>query len=326
MVKVAQTSWGMTCSFPSPAWLCVTGPWRATFQPEKGPVTTLTVTADAGPQQPMDGQSEAMMVDLLNKLCAPGDISKFVGTVGALTVAGVSVPSETITGCRLSGGRRVPRALPDYHWVTADVVASPTPTPTPTPKPIPTPTPAPTPAPTATLGSPPSPGQSAGSTGAPSPGASSQASPGASPAPASADPGASASPSGSTPVEGASPGPSETPGPTLATPASGPSASPANSPGGSVTGPPGRQAEPPPGNGILGWVDSVPAAKEVRTDVGSAWVTLAAILALLFAMGFMGELFNNTLESNYDRIRAWWDASIPGRLLRSLAVRLGGGD
>jgi hypothetical protein len=23
-------------------------------------------------------------------------------------------------------------------------------------------------------------------------------------------------------------------------------------------------------------------------------------------MGFVGELFNNTLESNYDRILAWW--------------------
>ncbi len=75
---------------------------------------------------------------------------------------------------------------------------------------------------------------------------------------------------------------------------------------------------------MLGWVNSVPATAAVRTDPGSAWWTLAAILALLVAMGYIGELFNNTLESNYDRILAWWRRSLPGRLAGSLPRRRGG--
>jgi hypothetical protein len=87
---------------------------------------------------------------------------------------------------------------------------------------------------------------------------------------------------------------------------------------------PAPEATDPPRLGVLGWVDSVPPAAAVRTDPGSAWWTLVAILALLFAMGYIGELFNDTLESNYDRIVTWWRHSLPARVLGSLRWRRGG--
>ena len=51
----------------------------------------------------------------------------------------------------------------------------------------------------------------------------------------------------------------------------------------------------------------------------------AAALLMLVAMGFIGELFNNTMESNYDRILAWWKKSWVGRIGRGLAGLFGGG-
>jgi len=76
---------------------------------------------------------------------------------------------------------------------------------------------------------------------------------------------------------------------------------------------------------VPAWVDSVPTPAGVKTDPGNLGVTALAVLLLLLAMGFVGELFNNTLESNYDRILDWWRKSRMGRLLRALSGRLGGG-
>jgi hypothetical protein len=58
----------------------------------------------------------------------------------------------------------------------------------------------------------------------------------------------------------------------------------------------------------------------VKSDSATAGVAAAAVLLLLLAMGFVGELFNNTLESNYDRILGSWRRGPIGRLLRALGV------
>jgi hypothetical protein len=46
---------------------------------------------------------------------------------------------------------------------------------------------------------------------------------------------------------------------------------------------------------------------------------------MLVVMGFIGELFNNTAETNYDRILAWWKGSWLGRIGRSVGGLFGGG-
>jgi hypothetical protein len=50
------------------------------------------------------------------------------------------------------------------------------------------------------------------------------------------------------------------------------------------------------------------------TAVGMS--ALAALLLLLF-MGFVGELFNNTVKANYDEIAGWWSNSRIGRVASS---------
>jgi hypothetical protein len=71
------------------------------------------------------------------------------------------------------------------------------------------------------------------------------------------------------------------------------------------------------------WVDTVPISADVKTDPGTAWVTVVAVILMLFLMGWVGELFNNTLEGNYDRILAWWRRTLPARLLGALPWRRG---
>ncbi len=51
---------------------------------------------------------------------------------------------------------------------------------------------------------------------------------------------------------------------------------------------------------------------------------LAALL-LLLAMGFIGELFNDTFEGNYDRILAWWQKSWLGKVGKAFSGLWGGG-
>jgi hypothetical protein len=42
-------------------------------------------------------------------------------------------------------------------------------------------------------------------------------------------------------------------------------------------------------------------------------------------MGFIGELFNNTFESNYDRILAGWQKSWLGKVGKAFSGLWGGG-
>lgn len=81
----------------------------------------------------------------------------------------------------------------------------------------------------------------------------------------------------------------------------------------------------PAGGGGNDWAGSVPSANQVSTDgVKVAGSALAALL-LLLAMGFIGELFNDTFEGNYDRILAWWQKSWLGRVGKAFGGLWGGG-
>ena len=69
--------------------------------------------------------------------------------------------------------------------------------------------------------------------------------------------------------------------------------------------------------------DSVSARVRSLT---SPWPARSARpVLLLVAMGFIGELFNNTAENNYDRILAWWQESWVGRSGRRVGGLFGGG-
>jgi hypothetical protein len=80
-----------------------------------------------------------------------------------------------------------------------------------------------------------------------------------------------------------------------------------------------------PNQGVGGWPGSVPAAGDVSTKAADLGVSALAALLMLVVMGFIGELFNNTAETNYDRILAWWKGSWLGRIGRSVGGLFGGG-
>ena len=63
----------------------------------------------------------------------------------------------------------------------------------------------------------------------------------------------------------------------------------------------------------------------MSTKAADLGVSALAALLLLVVMGFIGELFNNTMETNYDRILAWWQKSWVGRIGRGVGGLFGGG-
>lgn len=73
------------------------------------------------------------------------------------------------------------------------------------------------------------------------------------------------------------------------------------------------------------WARSVPVVGDVSTDATRMAGSAVAALLLLLAMGFIGELFNNTMETNYDRIVAWWQKSWLGRIGHAFSGLWGGG-
>ena len=77
--------------------------------------------------------------------------------------------------------------------------------------------------------------------------------------------------------------------------------------------------------GVGGWPGSVPGAGDVSTKVADLGGSALAALLMLVVMGFIGELFNNTMETNYDRILAWWQKSWVGRVGRGIGGLFGGG-
>ncbi len=69
----------------------------------------------------------------------------------------------------------------------------------------------------------------------------------------------------------------------------------------------------------------MPGAGDVSTKPADLGGSALAAGLMLVVMGFIGELFNNTMETNYDRILAWWQKSWVGRLGRALGGPFGGG-
>jgi hypothetical protein len=64
----------------------------------------------------------------------------------------------------------------------------------------------------------------------------------------------------------------------------------------------------------IGWAASVHDPADVSTDPAAMGVSaLLAVLLLLF-MGFVGELFNNTVKAHYDEISGWSQKGLIGRL------------
>lgn len=80
-----------------------------------------------------------------------------------------------------------------------------------------------------------------------------------------------------------------------------------------------------PDEGRGDWARSVPVAGDVSTDATKMAGSAVAALLLLLAMGFIGELFNNTMETHYDRITTWWQKSWLGRIGHGLSALWGGG-
>jgi hypothetical protein len=74
-----------------------------------------------------------------------------------------------------------------------------------------------------------------------------------------------------------------------------------------------------------GWAASVHDPADVSTDPAAMGVSaLLAVLLLLF-MGFVGELFNNTVKAHYDEISGWWQKSWIGRLTAAWSALWRGG-
>lgn len=63
-----------------------------------------------------------------------------------------------------------------------------------------------------------------------------------------------------------------------------------------------------------GWATSVHGPADVSTDPAAMGVSALLALLLLLFMGFIGELFNNTVKVHYDEIRGWWQKGWLGRL------------
>jgi hypothetical protein len=298
---------------------------QATIRPGSGDLTSLYTLA-ALPSQfwqpPMDPYFRTWMTDLQAVPCngVSRALTDFAVNVGNLTTDGTVAP-VTITGeCNLTGGLTVKRSVTgapsEYdYWINSVVIVPPaTPTPTATPSPTPTSTASPTATPRLT--------------GTPGPTASPTATAtGTATATANATPTATATATAAT-SESASATGSVSPGESPST-SQGGSATPAGTPEQTVAGiiftPEPSLPAGAPEHGVGGWAGTVPGAGEVSmklADIGGS--ALAAVL-LLVAMGFIGELFNNTAETNYDRILGWWQKSWVGRIGRGLASLFGGG-
>jgi hypothetical protein len=232
-------------------------------------------------------------------------VYNFVDLVAALRTTG-SVGPMTVGECTMRGSLDPPIEGNYYYYAVESTTlpsafATPTPTPVPptaTPKPTATPTPVPTATPKPATPTP-------RPTGTP-----------AATAPATAT--ATASASGSSSASGSA---SESQSATAE-----PTGTPEQTVAGETFVPePTQVPGKPDGGQDSGWAGSVPAAGDVRTDGASLGISALAALLLLVLMGFVGELFNNTLETNYDRILAWWRNSRLGRIGRGFARLFGGG-
>jgi hypothetical protein len=314
VVAVAVSDpWLMTCSSSSGHAVCddnLRFPSRhAVITPDIGPlksvVTDVNATSNSGYY--MVPADETWNTALHSVGCNDANgVSAFITTLGADAQHNTPFTlGPTVIGeCSIKGSLIEPISTfgaPWYYEVTSTELASAF-TPTPTPTPNPTATPTPTPAPTAT----PAPT----GTATPRPTASPTATPTPTATPAISE---SASASASA-IESTSASQTATPSPT-----------PEQSVKGATFSPEPSVPEQAPEKGVGGWPGSVPGAGDVSTKPADLGGSAAAALLMLVAMGFIGELFNNTMETNYDRILAWWRKSWVGRIGRGVGGLFRGG-
>lgn len=305
LVIRAEGTWKLGCKVGADFASCTNGStplWTMEVKPGSGPVSVLD-TAVTPRALPLDGPSMSWMLDLQQLACGdPKGMEAFVAQVGALQKV-ASLGPTVIGTCSVSGGLSGGLTSAFLYRVTSSQLPQPTPSPDP-----------PTPAPTATPAPP---------TTAPS--RLPQPSP-SGPAPVTPGPTTTLSPASSaagSPTADGSGRPSQSPSPSaddgsgagsvLATPA----------PSGGVAGVSGT---PPPGD-RPSFTGSVIPTGDVNTAPGAIAGSLLLALLLLLIVGFAGELFNNTVESNYGVIAGWFGGGPLRRLVggggRLVAGRLG---
>lgn len=297
LLSLATTTYGMTCT-PSASDVTCNAPanrfhpqWDARITPALGQEDMLDTWATTG-QLPLDSNSRSWMIAMHQAACSAlkGQVDTFVNKVADLQKSG-SFGKERIGNCDFAGQLAAPgTTVPVYLVRSVYVPPPPTPTagPTATPQPTPKPTPKPTATPTA-------------ASAAPSASIEASVSP-------------STAPSGS---PSAAPSAAATVAPT-ATPVV----------AGVETGPPAT--EPPAGGGpatpsptLPTFESSVLGIEDVNGEGGAIGGSLLLALLMLLIIGFAGELFNNTVENNYDEISGWFRKG-PLAWLRRIGGKLGG--
>lgn len=294
-----SAAYGMTCT-PSASDVVCNAPanrlhpaWSAKITPPTGQEDTLD-TATATGQLPLDANSRSWMIAMHKLACGgpKGAVDAFVNAVGDLTKS-ASLGPTGIGTCTFTGKLTAPgTTVPVYLVHSVFVPPKPTPTPTPTPKPTPKPTQKPTPSPT------PTPTPSA--TPTPTPVAIASVPPSAGP---------SVSPSNG-PTASASLLPTVPPAP-AGTPVNGVADTPGPSPSDSGAG-----AVPTPAPTSPTFESSVLGIEDVNADTAAIGGSLLLALLMLLIIGFAGELFNNTVETNYEEISGWFKKGPLGRVRR----------
>ncbi len=275
----------------------------ATITPDAGPLKKVITEAVTSPdggyyvgQADRDWMVAMQSVGCFNATAVGTFIDGMVEAMGNPDGTFTTFGPEVVGECSMFGDLVDQGNFGTYWRVTSTLLPSAfSPTPSPTPRVTPSPTPRPTVAPTAT------PRPTVGPTARPTaklPTATATATPTPSPSPTA------------TATETARPTAKLTPEQTVA----------------GIAFTPEPTAAPPADAGDTGgWARSVPVANDVSTDPATLAGSAVAALLLLLAMGFIGELFNNTFEGNYDRMAGWWKKSWLGRLGKAFNDMWGGG-
>lgn len=329
VVAVATSEqWNMDCAATASSVECsahdfdFTWSEMASVRPASGPLTSLHAAVTVL-TSPLDPYFRGWLFALHQVGCAPdritaGQLSSFITSVADRGTAGTAPPTTIAGECDLAGGLTITfndgRAAYTY-WVSSAVVEPPTPTPTPTS----TATPTRTPHPTATA----TPTRTAAPTSTPPASSTSDASSTATATPsATSTATASVVPSASAPAT-AGGGSTGDPGPSASGP-QGPAATstpeqqvaggnPTPSPAG---GPEAPIQAPGPDDPRPTFARAVAGLSAISTEAGAVAQSAALALLFLLFMGFAGELFNSTLESNYDEVAGWFGGA--GRRLAGI--------
>jgi hypothetical protein len=275
LISIAEGQFGMTCAQVDPSLeQCSkadpSGQWTADIEPASGLVTALTTGATQF-VAPLDQAAVSMMDGLHVPTCADrAGVESFVAKVAAMVASGTVGP-QAVGNCTMQGDlQAAPRS---YVYTIRSTVLGP-PSPTPTLQPTPTPTPVPSIAPTLPASS------TATLSPTSTPGTTEPASQTAEATPSSTD----------------SPEPTPTPSASATSEAE-------------VAGIQGTPAPSSAGRGApiagLGFATSVAAPSEVRFDAVSLSASALLAVLLLLLIAFPGELFNSTVESNYEEIAGW---------------------